>query len=169
MKKQDVTQNVIVKLDFNELNKLIRNDDKNNRLLGWNGVYSNGYSEINDEIILHRFALLRGTMEAIDLLGKILNNIDYCLSYIYFVEYKGKCIDCQGIIPADINEFDCSYIEPLIGIDENNKPEFSEDEQTEIINIVYEHRNEILLEANKMKKYYKEYYTRLFDRGRTVK
>lgn len=169
MKKQDVTKNVIVELDFDELNINIREVDKYGKLLGNHGHLTDDYTYIDDKIILHRFAYLKGTIDAIDLLANILGSIDYSLKYTYYLTYKGKCIDCKGIIPADINEFDCTYIKPLICIDENNKPEFSEDEQTEIINIVYEHRNEILLEANKMKKYYKEYYTRLFDRGRTVK
>ena len=83
MKKQDVTQNVIFDLNYSQLNSIIRTEDKNNQLLGLNGVYSNEYSEINDEIILHRFACLRGTIKAIDLLGKILNNIKNCLSFTY--------------------------------------------------------------------------------------
>lgn len=161
MKKQDVTQNVIVKLDFDELNKLIRNEDKNNRLLGWNGVYSNKYSEINDEIILHRFAFLRGTMEAIDLLGKILNNIDYCLSYIYFVEYKGKKFRCIGFNDGDGITID--------DIRSESCDEILDEDKIEINNYAYENEQEVLIEINKMSKYYKEYYTRLFDRGRTVK
>ena len=76
MKKQAVTQNVIFDLNYSQLNSIIRTEDKNGRLLGSNGIYSNGYSEINDEIILHRFGYLKGTMNALDLLGKILNNIE---------------------------------------------------------------------------------------------
>ena len=161
MKKQDVTQNVIVKLDFNELNKLIRNDDKNNRLLGWNGVYSNGYSEINDEIILHRFAFLRGTMEAIDLLGKILNNIENCLSFTYYFDNKNKKLKCTG----QFDIYDNDIINEHIWCGDCEM----DGDMTELYNEIYENIKEIHIEYNKAIKYYKEYYTRLFDRGRTVK
>ena len=161
MKKQDVTQNVIVKLDFNELNKLIRNDDKNNRLLGWNGVYSNDYSEINDEIILHRFAFLRGTMEAIDLLGKILNNIENCLSFTYYFDNKNKNFKCTGQFDIYDNNIIIEHI--WCGDCE------MDGDMTELYNEIYENSKEIHIEYNKAIKYYKEYYTRLFDRGRTVK
>ena len=161
MKKQDVTKNVIFDLNYSQLNSIIRTEDKNNRLLGWNGVYSNEYSEINDEIILHRFACLRGTMEAIDLLGKILNNIENCLSFTYYFDNKNKNFKCTG----EFNTYDNDIIIEHIwcGDCEMNG------DMTELYNEIYENSKEIHIEYNKAIKYYKEYYTRLFDRGRTVK
>ena len=161
MKKQDVTQNVIFDLNYSQLNSIIRTEDKNNRLLGWNGVYSNEYSEINDEIILHRFACLRGTMEAIDLLGKILNNIENCLSFTYYFDNKNKKFKCTG----EFNTYDNDIIIEHIW---SGDCEMNGD-MTELYNEIYENIKEIHIEYNKAIKYYKEYYTRLFDRGRTVK
>ena len=161
MKKQYVTQNVIFDLNYSQLNSIIRTEDKNNHLLGLNGVYSNEYSEINDEIILHRFACLRGTMEAIDLLGKILNNIENCLSFTYYFDNKNKKFKCTG----EFNTYDNDIIIEHIwcGDCEMNG------DMTELYNEIYENIKEIHIEYNKAIKYYKEYYTRLFDRGRTVK
>ena len=160
MKKQNVTQNVIFDLNYSQLNSIIRTEDKNNRLLGLNGVYSNEYSEINDEIILHRFACLRGTMEAIDLLGKILNNIENCLSFTYYFDNKNKKFKCTG-------QFDI-YNDIIIEHIWCGDCEMNGD-MTELYNEIYENIKEIHIEYNKAIKYYKEYYTRLFDRGRTVK
>lgn len=161
MKKTNENQNVIVNLNFFELNKLIRNDDKDHRLLGWNGIYDDNYSEINDEIILHRFAFLKGKMEAIDLLGKILDGINYCLSFEYFIEYKDKNYICNGSFFA--GDFDIDNIYDAAGDD------MSDEIKTEINNYAFKNCQEIYIECNKAIKYYKEYYTRLFDRGRTVK
>ncbi len=160
MKKQDVTQNVIVKLDFNELNKIIREQDKNGELLGYQGLYEK-WSYINDQIILHRFAYLKNTMEAVDLLGIILSNIDNCLSYIYFVGYRNKKYRCIGYYDGNGIEID--------DIQSESGEDILEEDKTVINNYAYENEQEVLIECSKMSKYYKEYYTRLFDRGRTVK
>lgn len=161
MKKEKNTQNVIVELDFIALNKVIRYEDKNGRLLGNNGVWSNGYSEINDEIILHRFGYLKGTMDALDLLGKILVAIDDCLNYIYFVEYNNKKYRAIG-------EYEGCGVS-INDIQSESGDEILEEDRKAIHNYVYENEKDILIECHKMIKYYKEYYTRLFDRGRTVK
>lgn len=159
MKHTNENQNVIVKLDLIELNRLIRNEDKEGRLLGSQGLWSNGYSEINDEIILHRFGYLKGTMSALDLLGKILDNIENCLSYTYYLNYKNNNYTCTGWYDGDgitIENICCGSVE-------------MNGDLTELHNIIYDNEKEILIECNKMTKYYKEYYTRLFDRGRTIK
>lgn len=160
MKKTENTQNVIVELNFTELNKILRSEDKDGRLLGSQGLFSNGCSYINDEIILHRFAYLRGTMDAIDLLGKILSNIDACLKFQYYTEYKDENLYCTGNIDDECIEIDDILLSESELIGDDNK---------ELYDIVYNNEKEIMIEASKMKKYYKEYYTRLFDRGRTVK
>jgi len=161
MKNKDLPQNVIVKLDFNELNKIIREEDKNGRLLGSQGLYEN-YSFLDDKIILHRFAYLKGTMDGIDLLGIILSNIDFCLKFTYYFEYKGQNVQCFGFCNDGCGDsIDIQDI--LFG---NTA---LEGDKTELYKYVYDHEKEILIEYNKMSKYYKEYYTRLYDRGRTVK
>lgn len=158
MKTQDVTQNVIVKLDFNELNKIIREQDKNGRLLGSQGLFKN-YSWIDDQIILHRFAYLKGTMDAVDLLGIILSNIDLCLKFVYYFEYKDMKLQCYGYYDeGGLTLEDIMYGQVIL-----------EDNKKEIYEYVNDNEKEIIIECNKMSKYYKEYYTRLFDRGRTVK
>lgn len=158
MKNTDLTQNTIVKLDLNELNKIIREQDKNGRLLGSQGLYNN-YSYIDDNIILHRFAYLKNTMNGVDLLGIILSNIDNCLKFTYYFEFKNINIQCFGYYDGDGIEIDDIFCGATK----------LEGDKTVIYNIVYDHEKEILIECNKMSKYYKEYYTRLFDRGRTVK
>ena len=161
MTQQAVTQNVIFDLNYSQLNSIIRSEDKNGRLLGSNGIYSNGYSEINDEIILHRFGYLKGTMNALDLLGKILNNIENCLTFTYYFDNKNKNFKCTGQFDICDNNIIIEHI--WCGDCEMNG------DMTELYNEIYENIKEIHIEYNKAIKYYKEYYTRLFDRGRTVK
>ncbi len=84
-----------------------------------------------------------------------------CLSYIYFVEYKGKKFQCIGFNDGDSITID--------DIRSESGDEILDEDKIEINNYAYENEKEVLIEINKMSKYYKEYYTRLFDRGRTVK
>lgn len=158
MKKQENTQNVIIKLNFDELNKIIRSDDPNGRLLGNHGYIGDNCTFIDDSIILHRFAYLKGTMDAIDLLGLILNNIENCFKFTYYYKNEKHNFVITGYICDDI------IIDQIYDRNGVVKPD------NKLYNdIWFEIEQEIMIEFHKAVKYYKEYYTRLFDRGRTIK
>lgn len=158
MKKQENTQNVIIELDFDNLNKIIRQEDTKGRLLANHGYICDNCTFIDDSIILHRFAYLKGTMDAIDLLGLILNNIEICCKFTYYYKNENVNYVITGYIREDI------IIEQIYdrnGIVEPDNKLYND--------IWFEIEQEIMIEFHKTVKYYKEYYTRLFDRGRTIK
>ena len=94
-------------------------------------------------------------------LFKILNNIENCLSFTYYFDNKNKKFKCTGQFDIYDNDIIIEHI--WCGDCEMNG------DMTELYNEIYKNIKDIHIEYNKAIKYYKEYYTRLFDRGRTVK
>ena len=132
----------IVKLNYQSLADMVSLDH----------IYNFDRENFNEKEILRVFNYYKGTRQAIELLGSILKNIEYSLELTMFID------DNNYPMKAEIfyQENDCEFINDD-GYD---------------INYLIEQNNKIrplyIKEAKDTIKYYKEYFTRLYDRSRTV-
>ena len=109
------------------------------------------FDKFDEKELLKAFHYYKGTRNAIELLGSILKNIKNSLELIIF-------LDNNYPIKADIDydENDCEFI------NNGNYDKTFLIEQSQKIKPLY------IKEAKDTIKYYKEYFTRLYDRSRTV-
>lgn len=155
--------NFIITLDYDLLNTQIRKKEGEDNLLAWNGIYSCGkdeegkpkfYSILDDEILLHRWRYLQGTDDSMELLGKVLDNIKWCLKLTYFDE-NGTGWE------FDI-DIDDSYCDHRYECDEETRDKWNQIRET-----VDRDGAAIFVEAESKIRYYKEYFLRLYDRAKT--
>lgn len=159
MRQKELTQNVIVDLDLNELATIIKEADKNKSLLGNWDLYSDNLNEV----LLHRFGYLKGTYDATRLLGVILDGIQYALKFKYYINYNDEIYCIEGKIGeeyetniTDIYNYksiidDWTYGHPIV------------------VDFMKNHEYIVKTETKNIIRYYREYFTRIFDRGKTIK
>lgn len=109
------------------------------------------YKNFNDKVILEAMNIHKGTKTSLKLLGSILSNIEHSLQLVYF----------------DKEDYPCKA---EIIFEENDVCFEGEDgtEDYETWSEVKPIRYLIIQEAKETIKYYKEYFTRIYDRSRTV-
>ena len=167
MKKEEIKQKAIVELDLNNLANVIKEVDKNKELIGNWDIYSGNFNEV----LLHRFAYLKGTYEALQLLGIVLDNIEYSLKFKYFITNvqtddpnKTYCIEGRLYDGGDFS-FDWIY-----SVDDIIKSEDDEDKNCPAVyNFMKYHSHEVTLEAKNAVKYYTKHFKELFQLSKSIK
>lgn len=139
MKNTNLDQNFIIELNYKYLHQYI------------GGLLKCNQEECNDEKILAAFKRYKDLDTALYLLGLILDNIKYSL-----IIYICRCKDKEPIKA----EYDYENHEVI---------ELKTEDASELYFEFNKIRNQCMVEAQKQVKYYKEYFTRLYDRSRTIK
>lgn len=130
----------IIKLNYEWLALMVNLDE-----------FTFDYENFNDKVILEAMNLHKGTKTSLKLLGSILSNIEHSLQLVYFDKEDYPCKAGINFKENDV----CFEGEDGFGDDET----FAE---------VKPIKHLIIQEAKETIKYYKEYFTRIYDRSRTV-
>lgn len=135
--------NFIVKLNYQYLADMI----------SLNKSFIFNKDKFSDKEILETFNYYKGTKLAISFLGSILENIEYSLEITLF--YGEDNYPLKGEIIYSEN--DCEM-----------RGDGDEEDNARATETIHKIRPLIMKEAKDIIKYYKEYFTRLYDRSRTV-
>lgn len=139
--KMNETPNFIVKLNYQWLANMISLEH-----------FEFDREKFNDQEIIKAFHYFKGTKKAIELLGSILQHIEHSLEVTIFLEDN----NCPMKAEIMYSENDCEFM-----YDDGYDLDYLT-EQSQKIRPLY------MKEAKDTIKYYKEYFTRLYDRSRTV-
>jgi len=130
----------IIKLNYEWLASMVNRDG-----------FTFDCKDFNDKVILETMNFNKGTKVSLKLLGSILSNIQYSLQLIYFDKEDYPC-------RAEIifTENDVCF---------EGGDGFEDDKTWAEVKPI---RYLIIQDAKETIKYYKEYFTRIYDRSRTV-
>lgn len=135
--------NFVVKLNYQWLADMVNLNKK----------FAFDRDKFGDKKLLEVFNYYKGTREALSLLGSIIDNIENSLEITLFDGEDNYPLTGEIIYRAN----DCEI-----------SGDGDEEDDARAVEAIHKIRPLIMKEAKDTIKYYKEYFTRLYDRSRTV-